>query len=206
MVNKRAVSCALGIWALSCIPAATATLIWNVCTTDAAGVKTCRLSVSAQVRIAITCVFVLLMLLCLVICIIQKRRAAAAASEQEYNVEASQVEGPPTIIGTEYNPTSGPSGVYGGPKSGFKSGQTSAEMTGPTYPVAAQVYNRTAPVTQTTFPDQPYPFTGYSSNMGPAPQTAFVSGGFPRALLAGSRLKEKLKERPASASQTTFGS
>ena len=106
-------------------------------------------------------VVVLLVLLCLVICVINNRRARAA-SEQEYNVEANQVDGPPTIIGTEYNPTSGPSGIYEGPKSGFSAGQSSAQMTGPTYPVAAQVYkqNRTAPVTQTTFP---YPFPGYSS-------------------------------------------
>lgn len=70
------------------------------------------------------------------------------------------------LIGTEYNPTSGPSGVYEGPKSGFSAGQTSPQMTGPTYPVAAQVYNNnhqknsTAPVTQSTFS---YPFPGYSS-------------------------------------------
>jgi len=124
-----------------------------------------------------------------------------AASEQEYNVEANQVNGPPTIIATEYNPTSGPSGIYEGPKSGFSAGQSSAQMTGPTYPVAAQVYsqNRTAPVTQTSFP---YPFPGYSSHMGPPPQTSFVSGGFPRAMLAGDRLKDRLKERPASPSHS----
>lgn len=78
-------------------------------------------------------------------------------------MEASQVDGPPTIIATEYHPTSGPSGVYEGPKSGFGAGQTSAPMSGPAYPVAAQVYNnqhRTAPVTHSTFP---YPFPGYSS-------------------------------------------
>ena len=135
-----------------------------------------KLSTSAKVWIAIGCgrfsllpismtnrthqciAFVLLLLLSLVICVIRKR-LTAAASEQEYNVEASQVHGPPTIIATEYDPTSGPSGVYGSPKSGF--GQTSAQMTGPTYPVAAQVYDqhRTAPVTQSTFP---YPFPGYS--------------------------------------------
>lgn len=101
-----------------------------------------------------------MLLFSLIFCVIRNRRAAA---EQEYNVEASQVHGPPTIIATEYNPTSGPSGVYGGPRSGFRSGQTSAQMTGPAYPVAAQVYNnRTAPASQPTFPDQPYPFTGYS--------------------------------------------
>jgi hypothetical protein len=108
-------------------------------------------------------VVVLLLLLCLVICVIANRRARAA-SEREYNVEANQVDGPPTIIATEYNPTSGPSGIYEGPKSGFSAGQSSAQMTGPTYPVAAQVYNQnrtvTAPVTQTSFP---YPLPGYSS-------------------------------------------
>ena len=148
---------------------------------DRAGVKTChnKLSRSAKINIAIACgrftpiftddsypysiciVVVLLLLLCLVICVIYNRRARAA-SEQEYNVEANQVDGPPTIIATEYNPTSGPSGIYEGPKSGFSAGQSSAQMSGPAYPVAAQVYNqnRTAPVSQSTFD---YPFPGYSS-------------------------------------------
>ena len=93
---------------------------------------------------------------------ITSRHRARAASEQEYNVEASQVDGPPTIIATEYDPTSGPSGVYEGPKSSFSAGQTSAQITGPTYPVSAQVYNnpaRTAPVTQSTLS---YPFPSYS--------------------------------------------
>jgi len=197
MVNQRVVSSALAIWALSCIPTATATL-WDVCTTDVAGVKTCHntLSRSAKINIAIACVVVLLVVLFLVICVMNNRRVRAA-SEQEYNVEANQVDGPPTIIATEYNPTSGPSGIYEGPKSGFSAGQSSAQMTGPTYPVAAQVYNqnRTAPVSQTSFP---YPFPGYPSHAGPAPQTSFVSGGFPRAMLAGDRLKDRLKERPAS--------
>jgi len=205
MINQRVVSSALGIWALSCIPTATATL-WNVCTTDAAGVTTChsKLSPSAKINIAIACIVVLLLLLGLIICVITNRRARAA-SEQEYNVEASQVVGPPTIIATEYHPTSGPSGVYESPKSGFSAGKTTAQITGPAYPVAAQVYNnqtRTAPVAQSTFP---YPFPGYSSNMGPTPQTSFVSGGFPRAMLAGDRLKDRLKERPASPSHRTFG-
>lgn len=115
-------------------------------------------------------VVVLLVILCLVICVIYNRRARAI-SEQEYNVEATQVDGPPTIIATEYNPTSGPSGIYEGPKSSFSAGQTSAQMEGPTYPVAAQVYNQnrtaatTAPVTQTAFP---YPFPGHSSVSPPS--------------------------------------
>jgi len=199
MVKQRVVYSALGIWALSCVPTATATF-WDVCTTSAAGVMTCHntLSRSAEINIGIACVVILLLLLFLVFCVINNRRARAA-SEQEYNVEANQVDGPPTIIGTEYNPTSGPSRIYEGPKSGLSAGQSSAEMTGPTYPVAAQFsnHNRTAPVSQTSFT---YPFSGYSSSMGPPPQTSFVGGGFPRAVLAGDRLKDRLKERPASPS------
>jgi len=198
MVEQRVVSSALGIWALSSVPTATATL-WDVCTTNAAGVKTCHstLSRSAKINIAIASVVVLLLLLCLVMCVINTRRARAA-SEQEYNVEANQVDGPPTIIATEYDRTSGPSGIYECPKSGYSAGQSSAQMTGPTYPVAAQVYNqnRTAPVSQTAFA---YPFPGYSSPTGPPPQTSFVSGEFPRAVLAGDRLKDRLKERPSPA-------
>jgi hypothetical protein len=203
MVNQRVVASALGIWALSCVPTASATS-WDVCITNAAGVQTCHntLPVSAKINIAIACVVVVLVLLCLVICVINNRRARAAA-EREYNVEANQVDGPPTIIATEYNPTSGPSGIYEGPKSGFSAGQSSAQMTGPTYPVAAQVYSQTrtvtAPVTQSVFPNPP---PGYSSHMGPPPQTSFVSGGFPRAMLAGDRLKDRLKERPASLSHS----
>jgi len=200
MINKCAVPSALGIWALSCIPTATAASIWNVCDKDAAGVTTChsKLSTPAKVWIGIGCALVLLLLLSLVICVISKR-LTAAASEQEYNVEDSQVHGPPTIIATNYDRTSGFSGVYGSPENGF--GQTSVQMTGPTYPVAAQVYSqhRTAPVTQSTFP---YPFPGYSPHMGPTPQTAFVNGGFSRPQLAGDRLKERLKERPGSVSHT----
>jgi len=187
MVKQRVVS-ALGICALSCIPTAAA---WDFCSTNAAGVQTCNVSRSAEINIAIASV-VILLLLFLFICVII-RRHARVASEQEYNVEANQVNGPPTIIATEYNPTSGLSGIYESPKTGFSARQSSAQMTGPTYPVAAQ--HRTAPVTQTSFA---YPFAPYSSHLGPPPQTSFVSDGFPRAVLAGDRLKDRLKERPAS--------
>lgn len=121
------------------------------------------ISTNGSYSLYIYAVVILLVLLCLVICVINNRRARAAA-EQEYNVEANQVDGPPTIIATEYNPTSGPSGIYEGPRSGFSPGQSSAQMTGPTYPVAAQVYSQTrtvtAPVTKTAFPNPP---PGYSS-------------------------------------------
>jgi len=78
------------------------------------------------------------------------------------------MEGPPTIVATEYNPTSGPSGVYSGGKSTNENkdvhfGSQAPQMTGPTMPVASYHPDQrpptyTAPVMQTTFPDQPYPF------------------------------------------------
>lgn len=116
-------------------------------------------------------------------CIIRSRRRAAA-SEAEYNVEASQVQGPPTIIATEYSPRLGPSPVYsGGPRTvQFDIGHlTPSPQTGPAFPDAAHQYNnshayyesesgaremaqtRTAPVTQAAFGAQAYPFGGYGS-------------------------------------------
>lgn len=53
---------------------------------------------------------VLLILIILIICIV-KNRQKAADDALEYNVEASQVHGPPTIIATEYHPQIGPTGL-----------------------------------------------------------------------------------------------
>lgn len=109
--------------------------------------------------------FVLVLLATLSVCIIRHRRAAAA-SETEYNLEASQVDGPPTIIATSYDPTSRrASPVYSAKDDGYLSAQP--QMTGPMYPAAVHQYNGgqanyTAPVSQVTFANQPYPFTGYS--------------------------------------------
>jgi len=215
----------LGVVGLLAVPGVSAALSWDVCTKNEEGVQECRRRIprSARIAIAIIMLLVLLLLFVLVVCIIRNRRAAAA-SEKEYNVEASQMEGPPTIIATEYNRHSGPSPVYsadGHPKSaqfaigsGRLSPQPSPQMSGPSFPATVhhnnnynesqKYFNQTAPVHQVSFPDQPYSFTGYSPKMGPsAPKTAFVSGGFPRPLLAGTRLKDKLRERPASISSET---
>lgn len=109
-------------------------------------------------------------MLSLVVCLVRNRRNAAN-TEKEYNVEASQVEGPPTIIATEYNRHSGPSPVYSGQKTGpMTAGGPQPPMTGPAYPASAQHYNgnmyyngqnQTAPHSQATFP-QTHPFTSYS--------------------------------------------
>ncbi|KAF4622116.1 hypothetical protein D9613_009301 [Agrocybe pediades] len=217
MSDNLAIHITLGLLlAFSRLPTAAAALSWTVCTKDESGKETCkdRVSRGAKISMALACLAVLVLLLTLVVCIVRHRRAAAA-SEKEYNVEASQVEGPPTIIATEYNPTSGPSGVYSASRSGHVDGRFSpnpAQMSGPMMPATVyhqhwhphssnQVQNQTAPVTQSSFPNQPYPFTGYSSEN--APKTAFVSGGFPRPLLAGDRLKDRIKERPASVSSLT---
>jgi hypothetical protein len=181
---------------------------WDKCTTDANGGMKCtrRIPRSARLAIAVCCLFVLLLLLALVICIFKRRGSPDQSADQEYNVEAAQVDGPPTIIATEYIPNSGPAGIYSGaPKSGHISGGKNSppEMAGPTVPVAAYHSERpptyTAPVSQTSFSDQPYPFAYDSRKASNPPQTAFVTNGFPRPLLAGNRLKDRLKERPASA-------
>jgi len=211
MLDNSAMLVSLGLLALSCLPTATAgPLSWVSCTKDAQGQETCKDKVARGTRIAmaLACFFVLVLLATLSVCIVRNRRASAA-SEKEYNVEASQVEGPPTIIATSYDPTSGPSPVYSENMNGHQEGRLNPQMTGPMYPAMAYGNNPyyasnqtyTAPVSQVTFPNQPYPF---SPGVGPAPpKTAFVSSGFPRPLLAGDRLKDRIKERPASISSLT---
>jgi len=196
----------LGLWAVSSLPTAFAAMSWDICTTDSTGGKTCtrRIPRSARLAVAVCCFLVLLMLVAVVIYIFIKRRRS---DDEEYNVEAAQMEGPPTIIATEYNPTSGPSGVYSAGPNGHGTGKDKfpeREMTGPTQPLPAYQSDRlptyTAPVSQTTFSDRPYPFAYNSRNVSEPPKTAFVTNGFPRPLLAGNRLKDRLKERPVSIS------
>jgi len=194
----------LGLWTVSSLPTALAAMSWDVCTSDETGGRKCtrRIPRSARLAIAVCCFLVLVLLLALVLYVITKKHRSQG--DQEYNVEAAQVEGPPTIIGTQYNPTSGPSGVYGsGPNGdGNKDRFTEREMTAVTHPLPAYQSERpptyTAPVSQVTFSDQPYPFA--SRNGSEAPKTAFVSNGFPRPMLAGNRLKDRLKERSSSIS------
>ncbi|KAF9483684.1 hypothetical protein BDN70DRAFT_873529 [Pholiota conissans] len=230
MINDRAVAISLGVLTLvSNMPTANAALSWNVCTKDENGKTICksRIPRGARIAIAVVSIFAIILLFISVGCIIRNRRRAAA-EEKEYNVEASQVQGPPTIIATEYNPGSGPSPVYsaGG---GYETAQQfdighlspSPQMSGPAFPASTRQFNNskdyykgnlsvpsmaqsnTAPVSQVTFPE-PYPFGGYSPRNGPTPpKTAFVSHGFPRPLLAGDRLKDRLKERPSSVSSSS---
>jgi len=196
----------LGFWAVSSLPTAFAAMSWDVCTSDETGGKKCtrRIPRSARLAIAVCCFLVLILLLALVLYIIIKR--SRSQGDQEYNVEAAQVEGPPTIIGTQYNPTSGPSGVYSsGPKGDANRDHfTEQEMTAVTQPLPAYQSERpptyTAPVSQVAFSDRPYPFAYDPRNNSEPPKTAFVSNGFPRPLLAGNRLKDRLKERSSSIS------
>jgi len=202
--NKFARAGFLGFWTVSLLPTAFAAMSWDVCTSDETGGKKCtrRIPRSARLAIAVCCFLVLGLLLVLVSYIITKRYRSQG--DQEYNVEAAQVEGPPTIIGTQYNPASGPSGVYtSGPNGdGNKDHFTEREMDAVTHPLPAYQFERaptyTAPVSQVTFSDQPYPFA--SRNGSEPPKTAFVSNGFPRPMLAGNRLKDRLKERSSSIS------
>ncbi|KDR72868.1 hypothetical protein GALMADRAFT_252180 [Galerina marginata CBS 339.88] len=213
MLDNSAMLVPLGLLAFSFLPSAIAgPLSWMSCSKDAQGQEVCKDKVARGTRIAVAlaCFFVLVLLATLAVCIVRNRRASAT-SEKEYNVEASQVDGPPTIIATSYDPTSGPSPVYSANMNGHQEGRLSPQppMTGPMYPATSYNNNPyyanqqtyTAPVSQVTFPNQPYPF---SPGVGPAPpKTAFVSSGFPRPLLAGDRLKDRIKERPASISSLT---
>jgi len=218
MIHKNtAASLMIGLWGFSHVPIAAAA--WDVvCTTSTSGEVVCRDRFPFTARLAIWGVGAALVLMALSIFLcVRRQRARSAAAASEYNVEANQVQGPPTIIATSYDPASGgASGVYEGPND-------KPEMTGPAYPVAAQVNQnflgqpqsaplypggppgyrsqpQTAPANRAAFADQGYPFSGYSPG-GPnyQPRTAYVTGGFPRPLLAG-RLKDRLKERPPSVS------
>jgi len=220
MFDNLTVLGAVGLLGLSALPGVSAALSWDVCSKDEKGEKVCRRRIprSARMAIAVVMLLILILLGVLVVCILRNRRTAAA-SEKEYNVEASQLDGPPTIIATEYNPRLGPSPVYsagGQPKTAHVIGDLSPQpptpqMRGPSFPATVHHYNndddsqkhfhQTAPAYQASFQDQSYPFTGISSQTAPTmPKTAFVSGGFPRPLLAGNRLKDKIRERPASIS------
>jgi len=202
MLNNSAVFVSLGLLTFSRLPTTTAALTWVVCSKDEQGKETCndRVPRGARIAMAIVCLFVLILLATLTVCIVRNRRTPAG----EYNVEASQVDGPPTIIATAYDPSLGPSPVYSARQSG------NPDMSGPMYPASVHQSNNkyltsqphhTAPGTQASFQNQSYPFVGYSPGMGPsAPKTAFVSSGFPRPLLAGDRLKDRMKDRPASVS------
>jgi len=214
MLNHFTAGGVLGLWALSSLPTASAALSWSTCTKDAKGVQTCQQRVprGARIAIAVCCLIVLLLLATLVVFICINRRKAKK-EEKEYDVEASQVDGPPAIITTEYDPQSGGlSRIYGsGPKTTDSRPPSPPQMAGPTLPITAYPYDarfpeqtRTAPVSQTAFPEQPYPFA-YSPRNGSfdPPKTAYVSNGFPRPILAGGRLKDKLKERPPSMSSLT---
>jgi hypothetical protein len=200
----------------SILPSTLASLNWENCTKDEKGNNICKdkVPMAARIAMAVTCLAVLILLLVLTICIVRNRARAA----KEMNVEASQVEGPPTIIATEYNPEMGPSPVYSSSKSAYV---TPPQMSGPSFPATALHYNNdggsrgsyyrnnpnanhTAPVYQVSFPNQPYPFSGYSPTLSPsAPKTAAVNGSFPRPMLAGDRLKDRLKERPPSISNVS---
>ena len=166
------------------IPGAAA-LSLQKCTTDHTGKKVCKshLPRAARIGIAVGAVVLFLLLLVVVFVVIRRRRRAVAAQE-EYGVDASQVDGPATIVDTAYHRRSGMAAVYSG------GGRGTPEMSGPSFPVAAQlpygdptrVYTAPANRAQFSRPEMPqysaYPFTGPGSTdrsgnvMNPAAQWA----------------------------------
>lgn len=178
---------------------------------------------------------------------VRRIRRKSAAQNKDVAVEASQMEGPPTVLRATYDPGSGHSiyaigsagsgayptaviaptpsanganssvmGMPGTPNTAYTPGfpvpaipsaMTAAGVPLPYSPAPA--VPMTAPAHKTSFSQSSshhgqrsaYPFTGMGSSSGQPPKSALVSSGaFPRPLLAGRSLKDRIKERPPSAS------
>ncbi|KAF9039179.1 hypothetical protein BJ165DRAFT_1531280 [Panaeolus papilionaceus] len=199
----------VGICFISALPQASA-LKWEICKTNDAGVEVCRSGLPHSARYAIVAASfgVLLILIILIICIV-KNRQKAADDALEYNVEASQVHGPPTIIATEYHPQIGPTGLITvGGRIVRSPDMKQLNDPSPTFPVPVYYpgespQNHSAPAMPARFAGHAVTRSGSHDSSRQVPKTAFVTGGFPRPLLVGDRLKDRLKERPASASSLT---
>ncbi|PPQ99373.1 hypothetical protein CVT24_009203 [Panaeolus cyanescens] len=177
--------------------------------TFGAGEEVCRNGLTQSARYAIVAASfgVLLILVLLVICVV-KNRQKAADDQLEYNVEASQMHGPPTIIATEYHPGAGPTGLITGGGRIRSPDMKQLNDPSPTLPVPAYYpgespQNHTAPAMPPRFAEHAIARKGSQDSARQVPKTAFVTGGFPRPLLAGHRLKDRLKDRPASVSSLT---
>ncbi|TFK38370.1 hypothetical protein BDQ12DRAFT_666106 [Crucibulum laeve] len=197
----------------------TSTGTWNRAPGHRNGPLICRnrLPLKARIALGVTACAILFLVITLMLCVSRNRSSArAAAAATEYNVEAAQMQGPPALIATHYNPTSGPAGVYR-TSAGVYATSAGVQASNPgtvpgvAYPARAQVYShygsqpqtdayysqlygqptqpRTAPASKVSFQqgEQAYSFGGYEPGMAPAPpRTAYVSSGFPRPLYTGT--------------------
>jgi hypothetical protein len=177
----------------------------RVCYETITGTVVCRnrLSLTARIALGITSSFIFFLVIMLLICVARSR-----TQSREYNVEAGQMRGPPPIIVPDYAHENeaeyvAPSAYYAPPQSPAYPARAVPHYGN--QPQTAPVYGRssympqTAPTKKVTFAD---PDTDYESdksvgdgtsptpprqNAGIAPpQTAFVSGRFPRPLYTGT--------------------
>lgn len=166
---------------------------------------------------------------------VRRMRWKSAAANKEVAVEASQMEGPPTVLRATYDPGSGHSiyaigsagsgayptavvpptpegnssvmGLPGTPGNGMTPAFPTPSVPG-YHPSGAAPHTmpRTAPAHKSTFSQSSssgqrsaYPFGGMGSTQ--PPKSALVSAGpFPRPLIAGRSLKDRIRERPPSVS------
>jgi len=171
--NFRATAGAFAVlWSLGAIPGVAAE---QVCYTTIDGFWKCaqRLSFGARIAIAIGASIFLSILLSLCLCFGIRRRRNRQQEQQEaiaavYQIEPSQIQGPPTTYITSFDPRS-PAGY-------------------PTLPHSAYIHSSQSPNPPTSFPETPagYPHTpdagSLSANPGAYPysRSAGLSGKSPR--------------------------
>jgi len=188
------------LWAVSSLPGVAAE---RVCYETIGGTMVCRnrLPLAARIALGITSSVIFFLAIMLLICVGRSR-----TQSQVYNVEAAQMRGPPPIVVPDYSNEGEyrtPSAYYVPPRSPAYPARAVPHYGN--QPQTAPVYGRssyvphTAPTKKVTFADPesdsesdrtvadrtlPAP-PGANTGIA-APQTAFVSGRFPRPLYTGT--------------------
>ncbi|TEB24961.1 hypothetical protein FA13DRAFT_1714258 [Coprinellus micaceus] len=205
-----------GLVALSSLPGASAA---KVCTkTESTGEEVCRDTLPKQAKIAIALVTVtVIFLLLAVFFFVRRSRAKSAQAARETSIDESQMTGPATVLARDLQPRVGALHLRDRERRGDDEPGDTPDRRGAPDAVPCPMSRRAqgqlpsrrqAPAHRSTFSNgHPYPFSGNGNAMGSPsgnpPKSAFVhSGGFPRPLLAG-RLKDRIRERPPSASSLT---
>lgn len=144
----------------------------NKCTVDEkTGKEICgtqsvpgTLPTSAKVAIAIVVLTIVFLLIATFFCIRRSRRASAEAAK-DVSVEASQVDGPPAILGATYTPETGHSRVYSiGPDSGGLSAAVPVPLTPAVQPQQPVIVHPSAGVRAGGTPAFPSPSVARSSS------------------------------------------
>jgi len=107
------------------------------------------------------------------------------------NMDDSQVRGPPTVLATSYDPSSGTTSIYSGQDGSSRQYYSTMQMPVPN--IRDGVQSQTAPVTRVTFSDQPYP-NDSELRSNAQPRTAVGNGDTYRNR-PGSQWLERLRSR-----------